>query len=108
MSRRLTKATRADNARFFASPDEVPHHVVTQGLGTITDARHVLLVASGEAKAEPIARAVEGPLAAICPASVLQLHPHATVVLDEAAAADLQLADYYREAYAGKPPWQQL
>ena len=51
---------------------------------------------------------MEGPLAAVCPASVLQLHRHATVVLDEAAAAGLQLADYYREAYAGKPPWQQL
>lgn len=104
----LTTATRADNARFFASPDEVPHHVVTQGLGTITDARHVLLVATGKPKAEPVARAVEGPLAAVCPASVLQLHPHATVVLDEAAAAGLQLADYYREAYAGKPSWQHL
>ena len=85
----LTTATRADNARFFGSPAEVPHHVVTQGLGTITDARHVLLVATGARKAEPVARAVEGPLAAICPASVLQLHPHATVVLDEAAAAGL-------------------
>ena len=104
----LTTATRADNARFFASPAEVPRHVVTQGLGTITDARHVLLMATGAKKAEPIARAVEGPLAAVCPASVLQLHPHATVVLDEAAAAGLQLADYYREAYAGKPPWQRL
>jgi glucosamine-6-phosphate deaminase len=104
----LTTATRADNARFFASPEEVPHHVVTQGLGTITDARHVLLVAAGASKAEPVARAIEGPLAAVCPASVLQLHPHATVVLDEAAAAGLQLADYYREAYAGKPSWQQL
>ena len=44
----------------------------------------------------------------MCPASVLQLHPHATVVIDEAAAAGLQLADYYREAYANKPDWQAL
>jgi glucosamine-6-phosphate deaminase len=104
----LTTATRVDNARFFASPDEVPHHVVTQGLGTITDARHALLVATGAQKAEPVSRAVEGPLAAVCPASVLQLHPHATVVVDEAAASGLQLTEYYREAYAGKPSWQQL
>jgi glucosamine-6-phosphate deaminase len=104
----LTKATRRDNARFFSSAEEVPRHVVTQGLGTISDARHVLLIATGAAKAEPVARAVEGPLAAVCPASVLQLHPHATVVLDEAAAGGLQLADYYREAYAGKPSWQGL
>ena len=85
-----------DNARFFASLDDVPHHVVTQGLATIGEARHVVLVATGAAKAAPIARAVEGPLTAMCPASVLQLHPHATVVVDEAAAAGLQLADYYR------------
>ena len=104
----LTAATRADNARFFASPDEVPRHVVTQGLATINGARHVVLVACGETKAAPVARAVEGPLAARCPASVLQLHPHATVVVDEAAAAALELADYYRETYAGKPAWQHL
>lgn len=104
----LTTATRVDNARFFTDADDVPRHVVTQGLGTITDARHVLLIATGAPKAAPIARAVEGPLTAMCPASVLQLHPHATVVVDEAAAAGLQLANYYREAYAGKPSWQRL
>ncbi|MET0909309.1 MAG: glucosamine-6-phosphate deaminase, partial [Ilumatobacteraceae bacterium] len=104
----LTEATRRDNARFFASLDEVPHHVVTQGLATIGEARHVVLVATGEAKAAPIARAVEGPLTAMCPASVLQLHPHATVVVDEAAASGLGLADYYRSVYAGKPSWQHL
>jgi glucosamine-6-phosphate deaminase len=104
----LTTATRADNARFFAAPDEVPRHVVTQGLGTISDARHLVLIATGEKKAAPIARAVEGPLTAACPASVIQLHPHATVVVDEAAAAELTLAEYYREAYAGKPSWQGL
>ena len=104
----LTAATRADNARFFASLDQVPRHVVTQGLASIGAARHVVLVASGAAKAAPVARAVEGPVAARCPASVLQLHPHATVVVDEAAAAELELADYYRETYAGKPAWQHL
>ena len=81
---------------------------MTQGLGTILEARHLLLVACGAGKAAPIARAVEGPLTAMCPASVLQLHPHATVVVDEAAAARLELADYYREAFEHKPPWQQL
>jgi glucosamine-6-phosphate deaminase len=105
----LTRATRADNARFFEDHEqEVPRHVVTQGLGTILAARHLLLVACGAGKAEPVARAVEGPLTAMCPASILQLHPHATVVLDEPAAADLKLADYYREAFDNKPPWQQL
>ncbi|MFV0308801.1 MAG: glucosamine-6-phosphate deaminase [Desertimonas sp.] len=104
----LTAATRADNARFFDDPDEVPRHVITQGLATIGDARHLVLVAAGAAKATPIAAAVEGPLTASCPASVLQLHPHVTVVVDESAAAGLAHADYYREAYAGKPVWQGL
>ena len=105
----LTRATRSDNARFFEDHEQaVPRHVVTQGLGTILEARHLLLVACGPGKAAPIARAVEGPLTAMCPASVLQLHPHATVVVDEPAAAQLELGDYYREAFEHKPPWQQL
>lgn len=104
----LTRQTRADNARYFARAGDVPHHVVTQGLATIIDARHVVLVACGATKAASVARAVEGPLAARCPASVLQLHPHATVVLDEPAASELELSAYYRETYAGKPAWQRL
>jgi glucosamine-6-phosphate deaminase len=104
----LTDATRHDNARFFASPDDVPRHVVTQGLATIGEARHLLLIATGVHKAHAIARAVEGPVSAMCPASVLQFHPHATVIVDEAAAGKLAHADYYRETYAGKPAWQAL
>ena len=104
----LTEETRIDNARFFDDLDEVPRHVLTQGIGTILEARHLVLVATGAAKAEPIRRAVEGPLAAMCPASALQLHPHASVVLDEAAAAELSLAGYYRATWAGKPAWQGL
>jgi glucosamine-6-phosphate deaminase len=103
----LTGQTRADNARFFDDPDEVPRHVVTQGLGTILEARHLVLIACGAPKAAPVAAAVEGPVSAMCPASVLQLHPHATVVVDEAAAGALRLADYYRETWEHKPPWQQ-
>ena len=104
----LTARTREDNARFFDSPDEVPHHVLTQGLGTILDARHLVLIAQGAGKAPAVHRLVEGPVSASCPASVLQLHPHATVLLDDAAAGELQLADYYRETYAAKPSWQGL
>ncbi|GAA1126669.1 glucosamine-6-phosphate deaminase [Nocardioides aquiterrae] len=102
----LTERTRRDNARFFGSVDEVPRHVLTQGLGTILRARHLLLIASGAAKAEAVAAAVEGPVSASCPASVLQLHPHATVLLDDPAASRLERADYYREVYAAKPAWQ--
>jgi glucosamine-6-phosphate deaminase len=104
----LTDQTRRDNARFFASLDEVPRHVVTQGVGTILEARHLALLAFGAAKGAAVAAAVEGPVTAMVPGSALQLHPHATVVVDHAAAARLRLADYYRETWAHKPPWQGL
>ena len=104
----LTEETRADNARFFDAAEDVPRHVVTQGLGTISDARHLVMIATGSSKAHPIAAAVEGPLSAMCPASILQLHPHVTVLVDEDAGADLRLADYYRQTYRHKPPWQPL
>lgn len=102
----LTQQTRDDNARFFDSVDDVPHHVLTQGLGTILDAGHLVLIATGAAKADAVAAAVEGPVSAFCPASVLQLHPHVTLVVDEPAAAGLRLGDYYRFAAANKPGWQ--
>lgn len=104
----LTQRTRDDNSRFFTDIDEVPRHVVTQGIGTILEARHLVLIATGASKAEPVARAVEGPLTSMCPASALQLHPHATVVVDEAAAAQLVLGEYYRATFAGKPGWQTI
>lgn len=104
----LVEQTRRDNARFFHSLAEVPHHALTQGLGTILEARHVVLLATGAQKAQAVRDLVEGPVAAICPASVLQLHPHATVLLDEAAASSLRLADYYRHSYENKPRWQGL
>jgi glucosamine-6-phosphate deaminase len=104
----LAPRTRADNARFFDSPDEVPTHCLTQGLGTILEARELLLVAQGEAKAAAIAAAVEGPLSSFVPASALQLHEHATVVLDEEAAARLALTEYYKHTYDHKPSWQRF
>ncbi|TQJ34060.1 glucosamine-6-phosphate deaminase [Arthrobacter sp. SLBN-122] len=104
----LTRQTRQDNARFFDSADAVPDHVLTQGLGTIREARHLLLLAMGEAKAEAIAAAVEGPVAANCPASALQLHPHVSVLVDEAAASRLTHRDYYTDTFGRKPAWQGL
>ena len=102
----LTAQTRADNARFFADADDVPRHVLTQGLATIGDARHLVLLATGPQKAPAVAACVEGPVTASCPASVLQLHPHATVVLDPDAAAGLARREYYREVWDAKPTWQ--
>ncbi|WP_342001242.1 glucosamine-6-phosphate deaminase [Microbacterium sp. LWH7-1.2] len=102
----LTEQTRRDNARFFDSVDQVPMHCITQGLGTILRARHLVLLAFGEGKAAAVAGAVEGPLSASLPGSAIQLHSHATVVVDEAAASQLARADYYRYAYDNKPDWQ--
>ncbi len=102
----LTTATREANARFFGRLDDVPQHCITQGLGTILDARELLLVAFGAEKATAVAAAVEGPLSSLCPASALQLHPAASVVVDEAAASSLRLGDYYRDVLANLPPWQ--
>jgi glucosamine-6-phosphate deaminase len=104
----LTEQTRTDNARFFDSEDDVPMHCITQGLSTILKARHLLLLAFGEGKAEALAGAVEGPLSASNPGSAIQLHPHVTVLVDEAAASRLRNLDYYRYAYANKPAWQKL
>jgi glucosamine-6-phosphate deaminase len=103
----LTSQTRADNARFFGDdPEAVPQHCLTQGIGTIREARHLVLVATGRRKAEAIHQLVEGPVSAMWPATALQLHPHVTVVLDPPAASRLQLAAYYTETYLTKPSWQ--
>jgi glucosamine-6-phosphate deaminase len=102
----LTEQTRRDNARFFASPEEVPVHCITQGLGTILRARHLVLLAFGAGKAAALAGAVEGPLTASLPGSAVQLHPRVTVIVDEAAAAELRFADYYRYAWEHRLDWE--
>ncbi len=105
----LTLETRTANARFFEGQlDEVPRYALTQGIGTILEARHLILIASGPGKADAVARAIEGPLTAAHPASALQLHPHVTVVIDDFAASELAHANYYRETFAGKPDWQDI
>lgn len=105
----LTVQTRVDNSRFFDGDlGLVPTHVLTQGIGTILDASHVVLLATGRSKAPAVAAAVEGPVAARVPASALQLHPHVTVAVDEAAAFGLEYVDYYRHTYDNKPDWQGL
>jgi glucosamine-6-phosphate deaminase len=104
----LAPRTREDNARFFDTPEEVPTHCLTQGLGTIMEARELLLVAQGSRKAAAVAAAVEGPVSSMCPASILQFHPEATVIVDVDAASRLTLTDYYRYTYENKPSWQRF
>lgn len=104
----LTELTLKDNARFFGSPDQVPRHVITMGIGTIMDARQNILLAFGKSKANAIAVAVEGPIAALSPASILQMHPNTKVFLDAEAAKQLDRVAYYQWVYNNKPGWQQL
>jgi len=104
----LTRQTRDDNARFFDDVSEVPRHCITQGLGTILRARHLVLLAFGEHKARAVAGAVEGPVTASLPGSAIQLHPHVTVVVDDEAASQLAHVDYYRDVWNDKPAWQGL
>lgn len=102
----LTQETRQDNARFFDSFDQVPQHCITMGVGTIMECRKLLLFAFGEAKAEVIAKAVEGPITSMVPASALQLHQNVKILVDEAAASKLVQLDYYKEVFTKKPDWQ--
>ena len=100
----LTQSTRDANRRYFDNAEDVPRFALTMGIATILEARQVLLLATGAAKSRAVAHMIEGPLAAICPASALQLHPKVTIVLDAAAAADLALGDYYDQVHPNGAP----
>jgi glucosamine-6-phosphate deaminase len=92
----LTNETIDDNRKFFGAGEEMPQCAITMGIGTILEAKKILLLATGEAKAETVAEAIEGPITASVTASCLQLHPDVTFVIDEAAGAQLKQRDYYR------------
>jgi len=85
----LTDTTRWDNARFFEKKGEVPKYALTMGVGSIMDAKELLLLASGKEKADAIKAAAEGPITAQVPASVIQLHRKAYVIVDKEAASKL-------------------
>src|SRR5690606_22623379 len=102
----LSEQTLRDNSEVFGSLEAMPKHAITMGIGTILDARRCLLLAFGPAKVRAVEHMVEGPLSAICPGSALQLHPRATVVLDENSAAGLRYADHYRWIDRHKLDWQ--
>jgi len=95
----LTPRTLEANSRLFDDNEIQPRLAITMGIATIMEARRILLLATGEAKAAAVAGLVEGPVTAMCPASALQLHERVTVLLDEAAAAKLRHRAYYDLAY---------
>ncbi|MCB1053666.1 MAG: glucosamine-6-phosphate deaminase, partial [Acidobacteria bacterium] len=91
----LTPKTIQDNSRFFKKGEFQPHLAITMGIGTILEAKQIVLMACGRSKARAIAAAIEGSITAMVPATSLQLHPHAMLVLDRSAASELRLVDYY-------------
>jgi glucosamine-6-phosphate deaminase len=91
----LTSKTVRDNARYFEDKDMVPEYAITMGVGTIMEAREVLLIASGERKAEAMKSTLEGPLTAMVPASMVQEHRFAHVVIDNEAASALDYRHHH-------------
>jgi len=91
----LTEETVRDNAKFFGSAKDVPRLAITMGVGTILEARKLVMLANGEGKADAVRRAIEGPVTAQVTASALQLHPNVTVVVDVGAARLLKRRKYY-------------
>ena len=103
----LTPTTIEQNAALFGgATGQVPRRAITMGVGTILEAHRIIVLVTGVEKAAIVAQAVEGPITAMVTASVLQLHPRCTVVVDEAAASKLKGTDYYRWIFANEPEWQ--
>jgi glucosamine-6-phosphate deaminase len=97
----LTQGTLDANRRFFDDAAAMPRYAITMGIATILRARRIVLLALGAEKAEAARDMIEGPVAAVCPASALQMHPATTVILDSAAAAGLRLRSYYEQVHPG-------
>ncbi|MDP7592627.1 MAG: glucosamine-6-phosphate deaminase [Litorilituus sp.] len=94
----LTQQTLSDNSRLFDKDEFQPTLAMTMGIGTILDARYVLLMATGKSKAKAVQDMVTGPLSSMCPASALQMHENAIILLDKAAASQLEDQNYYQWA----------
>ncbi len=94
----IAPETVQDNAHYFGGVEQMPNGALTMGVGTIMDARSILLLATGTSKAEAVQAMIEGPITSQVTATALQMHPHAIVVLDELAAAQLKRREYYQNA----------
>ena len=103
----LTPVTIEQNEIYFEPPESMPKRAFTMGIGTILDARKIVLLATGEGKAEIIAKAVEGPVTSMISASALQLHPKTTIIVDESAAKNLEEKEYYHWLFENEPEWDE-
>lgn len=105
----LTPDTLARNAPLFGEDaDEMPRRAVTMGVGTILDSAELVMLVTGKSKSEVLARAVEGPVTSMISASALQLHPSCKLIVDEAAASELEGCDYYRWIFENEPEWEEF
>jgi glucosamine-6-phosphate deaminase len=98
----LSQETVEDNARFFKRGEDVPRFCLTMGIGTVMEAKMIILLASGKNKSKAISKSIEGPVTASVPASILQLHPQAKIIVDEDASSFLTRKEYYKWVYKNK------
>ena len=101
----LTPETIEQNSPLFEHPEDMPRRAFTMGVGTILEARNILMLVTGKSKAQIIAKAVEGPVNSMISASAIQFHNHATVIVDEEAASCLEGTEYYRWNFENEPSW---
>jgi len=90
----------------FDPPESMPKRAITMGVGTILEARQIIMLDTGKEKAKILAKAVEGPITSMISATALQLHSNCTVIIDEAASAELQCCDYYNWIFNNEPKWE--
>ena len=102
----LTPATIEQNAKLFGGAGKVPRRALTMGVGTILECKRLLMLVTGDSKADILAKAVEGPITSMISATAIQLHPDCVVVADEEAASKLVAKDYYRWLFENEPEWR--
>ncbi|MCK5844302.1 MAG: glucosamine-6-phosphate deaminase [Victivallales bacterium] len=103
----LTPTTLAQNKKYFNPPESMPKRAITMGVGTILEAKRILLLVTGANKAEILAEAVEGPVTSMVSGSALQLHERCTVIVDEPASANLAEVEYYKWIFENEPEWRE-
>ncbi|MBT3294931.1 MAG: glucosamine-6-phosphate deaminase [Verrucomicrobia bacterium] len=102
----LTPTTIEQNEGYFPTPADMPRCGITMGVGTILEARDIVMLVTGSSKAAVIAKAVEGPITSMISASALQMHPHCRTIVDEAAATDLTQQEYYHWIFENEDEWR--
>jgi glucosamine-6-phosphate deaminase len=102
----LTPLTIQENSSLFEEPAEMPRRAITMGVGTILEARQLLVLVTGKSKADILAKAVEGPITSMVSASAIQLHEKCRVICSADAAERLEGAEYYNWIFENEPEWQ--